>query len=80
MMEFRREIMRHVYLTVLPASKFKTSCLSAQLVTELDREPGGLQRPFARGAEPGHHALSGHGGPVRCHGHPLRHHRHHHRA
>ena len=38
MMEFRREIMRHVYLTVLPASKFKTSCLSAQFVTELDRE------------------------------------------
>ena len=25
MMEFRREIMRHVYLTVLPASKFKTA-------------------------------------------------------
>ena len=38
MNEYRKEIMRNVYLTVLPARKFKTSCLSAQFVTALSRE------------------------------------------
>ena len=33
MNENRREIMENVYLTYLPATKFKTGCLSAQLVT-----------------------------------------------
>lgn len=36
MNEHRKEIMQNVYLTYLPARKFKTSCLSAQLVTQLD--------------------------------------------
>ncbi|MBQ0037252.1 MAG: insulinase family protein [Clostridiales bacterium] len=36
MNEHRREIMQNVFLTYLPAKKFKTSCLSAQLVTQLD--------------------------------------------
>ena len=34
----RREIMERVYLTYLPAKKFKTSCLSAQFITPLRRE------------------------------------------
>ena len=34
----RREIMDRVYLTYLPAKKFKTSCLSAQFITPLRRE------------------------------------------
>ena len=34
----RREIMDRVYLTYLPAKKFKTSCLSAQFITPLCRE------------------------------------------
>ena len=38
MNENRREIMENVYLTYLPATKFKTGCLSAQLVTPLRRE------------------------------------------
>ena len=38
MNEYRKEIMRNVYLTVLPARKFKTNCLSAQFVTALSRE------------------------------------------
>lgn len=38
MNEYRKEIMRQVYLTVLPARKFKTGCLSAQFVTALDRD------------------------------------------
>ena len=38
MNEYRKEIMRNVYLTVLPARKFKTGCLSAQFVTALGRE------------------------------------------
>lgn len=38
----RREIMPHVFLTVLPAQKFKTSCLSAQFVTPLDRRTASL--------------------------------------
>lgn len=29
MNEYRKEIMRNVYLTVLPARKFKTGCLSS---------------------------------------------------
>ena len=37
MNEYRKEIMRNVYLTDLPARKFKTSCLSAQFVTALSR-------------------------------------------
>ena len=31
----RREIMDRVYLTYLPAKKFKTGCLSAQFITPL---------------------------------------------
>ena len=38
MNENSREIMENVYLTYLPATKFKTGCLSAQLVTPLRRE------------------------------------------
>lgn len=38
MMIHRREIMPHVYLTVLPAGKFKTGCLSAQFVTPLQAD------------------------------------------
>lgn len=38
MNEYRKELMRNVYLTVLPARKFKTGCLSAQFVTALDRD------------------------------------------
>ena len=34
----RREIMDRVYLTYLPAKKFKTGCLSAQFITPLRRE------------------------------------------
>lgn len=34
----RREIMDRVYLTYLPAKKFKTSCLSAQFIAPLRRE------------------------------------------
>lgn len=36
MNEHRREIMQNVFLTYLPARKFKTSCLSVQLVSQLD--------------------------------------------
>ena len=35
----RREIMDRVYLTYLPAKKFKPGCLSAQFITPLRREP-----------------------------------------
>ena len=38
MYEHRKEIMQNVFLTYLPASKFKTSVLSAHLVTPLSRE------------------------------------------
>lgn len=38
MNEQRREIMQNVFLTYLPAKKFKTSCLSVQLVTQLDEK------------------------------------------
>ena len=38
MYEQRKEIMQNVFLTYLPASKFKTSVLSAHLVTPLDRK------------------------------------------
>ena len=34
----RREIMQNVYLTCLPAEKFKTGCLSAQFVAPLRRD------------------------------------------
>ncbi len=42
MIENRREIMPNVFLTYLHATKFKTSCLSAQLVTPLCRETASL--------------------------------------
>ena len=38
MNEYRKELMPNVYLTVLPARKFKTGCLSAQFITALDRD------------------------------------------
>ena len=38
MYERRTEIMQNVFLTYLPASKFKTSVLSAHLVTPLSKE------------------------------------------
>lgn len=38
MNEHRREIMQNVFLTYLPAKKFKTSCLSVQLVAQLDAQ------------------------------------------
>ena len=41
MYESRKEIMPHVYLTYLPAKKFKTSCFSAHFVTPLSRETAG---------------------------------------
>lgn len=41
MYQYRTEIMQDVYLTYLPADKFKTSCLSAQLVTPLQKETAG---------------------------------------
>ena len=44
MNENRREIMENVYLTYLPATKFKTGCLSAQLVTPLRRETAAAAR------------------------------------
>ena len=59
MNEYRKEIMRQVYLTILPARKFKTNCFSAQFVTALDRStasynallPSVLRyRPQKRGA------------------------------
>ena len=40
----RREIMDRVYLTYLPAKKFKTSCLSAQFITPLRRETASYGR------------------------------------
>ena len=38
MNESRKEIMQNVFLTYLPADKFKTSALSAHLVTPLKKE------------------------------------------
>ena len=38
MNEYRKRLMPNVYLTVLPARKFKTGCLSAQFITALDRD------------------------------------------
>ena len=38
MYQHRKEIMQNVFLTYLPASKFKTSVLSAHLVTPLQKE------------------------------------------
>lgn len=38
MYQYRKEIMQNVFLTYLPASKFKTSVLSAHLVTPLQKE------------------------------------------
>ena len=38
MNEYRKELMPNVCLTVLPARKFKTGCLSAQFITALDRD------------------------------------------
>ena len=38
MYERRTDIMQNVFLTYLPASKFKTSVLSAHLVTPLSKE------------------------------------------
>ena len=40
----RREIMDRVYLTYLPAKKFKTSCLSAQFIAPLRRETASYGR------------------------------------
>ena len=38
MYQHRKEIMQNVFLTYLPASKFKTSVLSAHLETPLQKE------------------------------------------
>ena len=38
MYQHRKEIMQNVFLTYLPAGKFKTSVLSAHLVTPLQKE------------------------------------------
>lgn len=40
----RREIMDRVYLTYLPAKKFKTSCLSAQFIAPC----AGKRHPMGR--------------------------------
>lgn len=42
MNEYRKRLMPNVYLTVLPARKFKTGCLSAQFTTALDPGTGVL--------------------------------------
>lgn len=46
MNEIRKEIMQNVYLTYLPATKFKTSCFSAHLVTPLRKETAGYNALF----------------------------------
>ena len=46
MNEFRKEIMQNVYLTYLPATKFKTSCFSAHLITPLRKETAGYNALF----------------------------------
>lgn len=53
-----------VYLTYLPARKFKTSLLSAQFVTPLQQETASAYRSAGHPA-PGHGALSRPGGVVR---------------
>lgn len=73
MNENRREIMENVYLTYLPATKFKTGCLSAQLVTPLRRETAAWNALLPPGAQPRHGALSRHEESVRRHGPALRH-------
>ena len=46
MNEIRKEIMQNVYLTYLPAKKFKTSCFSAHLVTPLRKDTASYNALF----------------------------------
>lgn len=46
MNEVRKEIMQNVFLTYLPATKFKTSCFSAHLVTPLRKDTASYNALF----------------------------------
>ena len=58
----RTQLADGMYLTYLPAGKFKTSLLSAQFVTPLRRETAAAYAPGAGGTAAGHRQLPGYGG------------------
>ena len=72
-MEVKRwELMPHVYLTYLPARKFKTGVLSAQFITPLAKETASYNALLPAVQHRRHHALPGHGAALCGHGSALR--------
>ena len=67
MFDNRREIMQDVFLTYLPAQRFKTSRMTVQLIAPLQRETAA-----ARCAAAGYRPLPGYGEPVRRAGYAVR--------